>query len=93
MFQLKELKHLDLSGCLESRCLPDSIGLVTTQDISIGGVPQIGKSTNGVQKTSKLGGTIFIRLFQVAVFTLFNCELVTTQDILITVVTNWKIYQ
>jgi hypothetical protein len=31
--------------------------LVTTQDISIVEVPQIGKSTNGVRKTLKLSGT------------------------------------
>jgi len=35
-------------------------GLVTTQDISIIWVPQIGKSTSGVQEISKLGGTELI---------------------------------
>jgi hypothetical protein len=44
-------------------------------------VRQIGKSANGVWETSKLGGTGLIPLFQIGVFTLFNCELVTTQDI------------
>jgi hypothetical protein len=34
--------------------------LVTTQDISIGGVRQIGESTNGVQEISNLGGTKLI---------------------------------
>jgi hypothetical protein len=31
--------------------------LVTTQNISVIQLPQIRKSTNGVQETSKLGGT------------------------------------
>jgi hypothetical protein len=31
-------------------------GLVTTQNISIVGVPQIGKFASGVRETSKLGG-------------------------------------
>jgi hypothetical protein len=44
-------------------------------------VRQIGEFANGVRKTSKLGGTELIQLFRVGVFTLFNCELVTTQDI------------
>jgi hypothetical protein len=35
-------------------------GLVTTQDISIVGVPQIGEFASGVRKTSKLGGTELI---------------------------------
>jgi hypothetical protein len=35
-------------------------GFVTTQDISIAGVPQIGKFANGIRETSKLGGTRFI---------------------------------
>ncbi len=43
--------------------------LVTTQDISINCVPQIGESTSGVRETSKLGGTRLIQLFQVGVFT------------------------
>ncbi len=47
-------------------------------------MPQIGKSTNGVQETSKLGGTKFIPLFQVGVFTSFNYGLVTTPKIYIT---------
>jgi hypothetical protein len=49
-------------------------------------VSQIGKSNSGVRKTSKLGGTGFIRLLQVGLFTLFNCGLVTTQDISIATV-------
>jgi hypothetical protein len=49
-------------------------------------VPEIGKSTSGVQETSKLGETQLILLFPVGVFTLFNCGLVTTQDISINVV-------
>jgi hypothetical protein len=44
-------------------------GLVTTQDILIIWVPQIGESTYGVQEFSKLGATRFILLFQVGVFT------------------------
>jgi hypothetical protein len=32
-------------------------GLVTTQEISIAGVPQIGKFANEVHEISKLGGT------------------------------------
>jgi hypothetical protein len=44
-------------------------------------VPQIGKFANGVWGTSKLSGTRFIWLFPLGVFTLFNCALVTTQDI------------
>jgi hypothetical protein len=44
-------------------------------------VSQIGEFANGVRETSKLGGTELISLFQVAVFTLFNCGLVTTQEI------------
>jgi len=43
--------------------------LVTTQNISIFQVPQIGKSTNGVQETWKLGGIRFIWLFPIGVFT------------------------
>jgi hypothetical protein len=61
-------------------------GLVTTKGILIGVVLQIGKFTSGVRKTSKLGGTGFIRLLQVGLLTWFNCGLVTTQDILIRVV-------
>jgi hypothetical protein len=49
-------------------------------------VRQIGEFANGVRKTSKLGGTELIQLFRVGVFTLFNCELVTTQDISIEIV-------
>jgi hypothetical protein len=44
-------------------------------------VPQIGEFANGVWKTSKHGGTRFISLFSIGVFTSFNCGLVTTQDI------------
>jgi hypothetical protein len=44
-------------------------------------VPQIGESANGVQETSKRGGTRLIFLFQIGVFTSFNCGFVTTQDI------------
>jgi len=44
-------------------------------------VPEIGEFASGVRKTSKLGATEFILLFPVGVFTLFNCGLVTTQDI------------
>ncbi len=43
--------------------------LVTTQNISIIQLPQIGKSTNGVQETWKLGGIGFIWLFPIGVFT------------------------
>ncbi len=45
------------------------------------GVRQIDESTNGVWETSKLDGTGLISLFPIGVFTLFNSELVTTQDI------------
>jgi len=55
--------------------------LVTTQDISIDWVPQIGESTKGIPETSKLGGTRLIWLFPIGVFIQFNCELVATQDI------------
>jgi len=48
-------------------------------------VPEIGESTNEVRETSKLGGTGLIFLFQVGVFTCFNCGLVTTQDISIAI--------
>jgi len=44
-------------------------------------LPQFDESTNGVRETSKLGGTRLIWLFPIGVFTLFNCGLVTTQDI------------
>jgi hypothetical protein len=44
-------------------------------------VPQIGESANGDWETSKLGGTRLVFLFQIGVFTSFNCGLVTTQDI------------
>jgi hypothetical protein len=44
-------------------------------------VPQIGEFDSGIQETSKVGGTRLIWFFQVGVFTLFNCALVTTQDI------------
>jgi hypothetical protein len=43
-------------------------GLVTTQNILIIWVPQIGEFANGVRETSKLGGLEFIQLFQVEVF-------------------------
>jgi hypothetical protein len=56
-------------------------GFVTTQDISINWVPQIGEFASGVRETSKLVGTELILLFQFGKFTLFNCALVTTQDI------------
>jgi hypothetical protein len=46
-------------------------------------VPQIGEFANGVRETSKLAGTGLIWLFRIAVFTLFNCGLVTTQDLYI----------
>jgi hypothetical protein len=45
-------------------------------------VSQIGEFASGVREISKLGGTGLIWLFQVGVFTWFNCGLVTTQDIL-----------
>jgi hypothetical protein len=45
------------------------------------GVPQIGEIASGIWETSKLGGTRLISLFPIGVFTLFNCGLVTTQDI------------
>jgi hypothetical protein len=44
-------------------------------------VPQIEKFASGVRDTSKLGGTGFIRMFRVGVFTRFNCGLGTTQNI------------
>jgi hypothetical protein len=47
---------------------------------------QIGESTNGICQTSKLGGTRLILLFRVGVFHLFNCALITTQDISIDLV-------
>ncbi len=43
--------------------------LVTTQDISIVEVLQIGESATQVRETSKLGGTGFISMFRVGVFT------------------------
>jgi hypothetical protein len=49
-------------------------------------VRQIGESTNGIRETSKLGETKLILLFPIGVFTLFNCELVTTQNISIEMV-------
>jgi hypothetical protein len=44
---------------------------------------QFGEFASGIWETSKLGGTRLILLFAIGVFTLFNCGLVTTQDILI----------
>jgi hypothetical protein len=44
-------------------------GLVTTQDISIAKVPQIGEFANGVWETSKLVGIGFIKVFPIGVFT------------------------
>jgi hypothetical protein len=44
-------------------------GLVTTQDILIVAMPQIGKSTIGVWETSKPCGTRLFQVFQIAVFT------------------------
>jgi hypothetical protein len=64
-------------------CILFNCGLVTTQDISISYVAQMGKSTNGIRETSKLGGTELFPLFQVGVFTSFNCGLVTTPKIYI----------
>jgi len=56
--KLESLVELDLSHCSKLGVFTlFNCGLVTTQDISIMGVPQIGESTNGVQETSKLGGT------------------------------------
>jgi len=49
-------------------------------------VPQIGESANGVREVSKLGGSGVIQVFRVGVFTLFNCGLVTTQDVWIVAV-------
>jgi hypothetical protein len=46
-------------------------------------VQQIGEFANGVWETSKLGAIRLIFLFQIGVFTSFNCGLVTTQNILI----------
>jgi hypothetical protein len=39
-------------------------------------VPKIGESANVVRETSKLGGTRFIWLFRVGMFTSFKCGLV-----------------
>jgi hypothetical protein len=44
-------------------------------------VRQIGESTNGVWKTSKLGEIELILLFPIGVFTLFNCGLVIIEEI------------
>jgi hypothetical protein len=44
-------------------------------------VQQIEESTKEVRETSKLGGHAHIWLFPIGAFTLFNCELVTTQNI------------
>jgi len=46
-------------------------------------VLEIGEFASGVRETSKLGGTRLISMFRVGVFTLFNCGLDTTQNILI----------
>jgi hypothetical protein len=46
-------------------------------------VPQIGESATRVRETSKLSEIGLTWLFQVEVFTGFNCELVTTQGICI----------
>jgi hypothetical protein len=54
--------------------------LVTTRDISIEGVWEIGESTNGVWETWKLGETKLILLFPIGVFTWFNYGLVTIQE-------------
>jgi len=53
--------------------------LVTTQDISIVGLPQIEEIASEVRETSKLGETQLISLFPIGVFTQFNCALATTQ--------------
>jgi len=56
--KLESLVELDLSHCSKLGVFTlFNCGLVTTQDISIMGVPQIGESANGVRETSKLGGT------------------------------------
>jgi hypothetical protein len=44
-------------------------------------VREIEEFANGVWETSKLGGTPFMWLFQIGVFTWFNCAFVTTQHI------------
>jgi hypothetical protein len=46
-------------------------------------VQEIGEFANAVWETSKLSETGLIWLFQIGVFTRFNCALVTTQDIYI----------
>jgi hypothetical protein len=52
-------------------------GLVTTQDIYIVGVQEIGEFASGVRETSKFGGTGLIWLFRIGVFTRLNYGLVT----------------
>jgi hypothetical protein len=44
-------------------------------------VPQIGEFASRVGETSKLGGFGFISMFQVAMFTSFNCGLVKVANI------------
>jgi hypothetical protein len=44
-------------------------------------VPQIGEFASRIREITKLGGVGFILLFQVALFTLFNCELVKPRNI------------
>jgi hypothetical protein len=44
-------------------------------------MPQIGEFANVIHETSMFGVTPFISFLAVGVFTLFNCGLITTQDI------------
>jgi len=48
--EISNLVKLNLFGCFELGCLPNSIycGLVTTQNILISRVPQIGEFASGI---------------------------------------------
>jgi hypothetical protein len=62
--KLQSFVKLNLSRCSELGCFASfNCGLVTTQNISIVRMPQIGESTNGVSETSNLGRPSLISLF------------------------------
>jgi hypothetical protein len=50
--KLQSLVELNLSGCFELGCLPNSIVDLSQLKTSIVRVPQIGKFASGIQETS-----------------------------------------
>ncbi len=71
-------------------------GLVTIQNISVTGVPQIGEFTNGIRETSKLRGIGFIRHLMGSKWSVYLIQLWTSfdsQHFNYKGSTNWRIFQ